>query len=433
MKQSLQTGLLAIAGAVIVTLAGVVAMPLAYGVYVIFLIFLVIKNSWSLLFLFTLITFILGDSHFAWLSYWYNLRFISIILLFFISLYWILSSKVKLSLSLIWILFFILVAIISAIRGPITVAALSKTASYFIINFVVLNYVEYLYRIDSKFSIKYFYLLLLAISAGFLISFFNLNFSWRLGNRYNGIYGNPNGLALSSFIYFIFAFHLYINKKIINKYIFFIFSFLIVLGLIYSASRGGLLSIIIFLFIYYLNKIKIYFKIIILSFVIPVAIFLSNPANLVSVARQLGIAEKFRVENAKDGGGRFLAWQVAMDNLPESILIGKGIDYDVYLFAGYQKMFLAMGHEGNVHNSFITILLNTGSIGLLFILIYLYSLLRQIKYQAFFYATLASCFFSAFFESWLSGSLNPYLIFFLTNIVIIISDQLNHENSVSLH
>jgi O-antigen ligase len=67
-----------------------------------------------------------------------------------------------------------------------------------------------------------------------------------------------------------------------------------------------------------------------------------------------------------------------------------------------------------VHNSFLALWLNTGIIGLI---LWIFAFLRTISkamtrsYMTlpFFYAVL----FSAFFEPWLMGSLNPYTITFL--------------------
>lgn len=421
--------------ALLVIAAGKVAVPLAFVMYILLFGVAAATQQWTTLFFFLIATLILGDSRQLSLMYWYDIRFIGIFFVTIFSIYFISSGKIKFQKNYLYIILFASIAIVSAIRGPITGTALFKTVSYLLINFITLHYIVYLKKYDPLFLKKIAYFLFSLIALGFILIPVARNVVWFMGiNRYNGIWGNPNGLGLSVFLNTL-IFYYYTstieNKTLKDKIFHIVYYSLSILSIFLSASRGGLISTILFLTLFSWQKARTWIKVSSVVFVIPVIIFFSNPDNLLNVANSLGLSEKFRLENAKDGGGRFIAWNIATSHMNETIIIGKGIDYDVHLFKDYLEYFLAMGHEGNVHNSFITLILTVGGLGLFGVLLYYGKLISNMQNKKYAFSLVVACSFSAFFESWLSGSLNPYLIIFLT--AIIIATDTSDENPVSIH
>ena len=79
-----------------------------------------------------------------------------------------------------------------------------------------------------------------------------------------------------------------------------------------------------------------------------------------------------------------------------------------------------LGHQGNAHNSYLTLTLDTGIIG---IILFLIGLVRTMVVSAgnFFYAlpVFYAALFSANFESWLAASLNPFTSLLLITLTIV--------------
>ena len=70
-----------------------------------------------------------------------------------------------------------------------------------------------------------------------------------------------------------------------------------------------------------------------------------------------------------------------------------------------------MGHQGGVHNSYLSMWFNVGIVGLLiyfrsFVLLFI----KAAKLLPISTAVMFSVLFSVMYESWLVGSLNPYTI-----------------------
>jgi len=84
-------------------------------------------------------------------------------------------------------------------------------------------------------------------------------------------------------------------------------------------------------------------------------------------------------------------------------------------------MLLAMNHQGNAHNSYLTFWLDTGLIGLI---LYFIALLRVIVKSArvnnIALPVFTGFLISANFESWLTASLNPYTIVFVMTITLLL-------------
>ena len=84
-----------------------------------------------------------------------------------------------------------------------------------------------------------------------------------------------------------------------------------------------------------------------------------------------------------------------------------------------------MGHHGGVHNSYLTMWFNTGIVGVLvFFRSYFLIFLKANKRAPFAFAIMFSSMFSVMYESWLTGSLNPFTIILLIIITVITEDEI---------
>jgi O-antigen ligase len=91
-----------------------------------------------------------------------------------------------------------------------------------------------------------------------------------------------------------------------------------------------------------------------------------------------------------------------------------------------------LGHQGNVHNSYLTLWLNTGIIGLfLFARGFLLSFIKASKNTRIAFPVMFTVLFSANFESWMTASLNPITIQLLIILTILTSPEFNEQKNES--
>ena len=87
-----------------------------------------------------------------------------------------------------------------------------------------------------------------------------------------------------------------------------------------------------------------------------------------------------------------------------------------------------MGHQGGVHNTYLTFWLDVGIVGLLIFLRSLFLIfIKAWKRTPLAPAILFSVLFSILYESWLAGSLNPYTILLLIILTIVSEDEIIHS------
>jgi len=111
------------------------------------------------------------------------------------------------------------------------------------------------------------------------------------------------------------------------------------------------------------------------------------------------------------------------------IIFGKGFSYTEFIFKENYHRLSRLGHEGNAHNSYLTIWLDTGIVGLFTFIVPLILLVVQAaKKTAVAMPFLFAIIFSTYFESWLTASLNPFTIVFLVVLSIITSAHRSDES-----
>jgi O-antigen ligase len=266
----------------------------------------------------------------------------------------------------------------------------------------------------------------LVLAIGLILRFIYPGFVIFGGERFSGLFGNPNAIGIYGFMFMaLFTIikyyqpHLFTNKQAIFVYA------IIIISLILGGSRGGIFSAALFILAWTLLK-----RDPILGFIIMSIIFISYQLvmdNFIEIATSIGLEKYFRLETLETGSGRVLAREVAWENIQENYWFSKGFSYNIHVFSKYREYFEQMGHQGNIHNSWLTIWLDTGLIGLiLFCVGWLVNFVRAARFTPLVWAVFFGILLSASVESWMVASLNPFTIQ-LVIILTLLSDERFYE------
>ncbi len=277
----------------------------------------------------------------------------------------------------------------------------------------------------AMFLKDFIFTITLILIVGLLLIVVNSNFVY-LAGRFCGIFGNPNGLGLFSALMLMLTVcttikfpDLFTKNELILVYS------IIAISAILTGSRNTLMCIIIFLLFTKFYKISYWYGF--MAVIIAVLLYQVVFANLPTILEALGLSKALRADNLESGSGRIVAWIFALDKLNSNLylfLFGGGFSFDEYLYMINRHALSALGHQGGVHNTFLALWLNTGIIGLvLWLVAFIRTIFKAVavSYTAlpFMYAVL----FTAFFEAWLMGSLNPFHITMLLILAVTITDK----------
>ena len=309
-----------------------------------------------------------------------------------------------------FILFF-LIAFYCWLESPVAFDSFQRTASYAVLLVVVPWLVNRLLLIDrDRFLYHLVMLGALVLMVGAALRFVSPGIVIFMGERYSGLLGNPNGLGIFSFMFFslftiIITHHprLFSLAEIVVVYLF------IALSLAWAGSRGGIFSSLLFLAGWYLFR-----KSTLMGFVVMTLVFVSYQVvmdNFVDIVNSLGLQSYFRLETLDSGSGRTVAREIAWKEIQNNYWLSKGFGYNVVAFSKYADYFMQHGHQGNVHNSWLTIWLDVGLLGLIaFCWGWLRAFMLAASYSPVVWAVLYGLLLSTTVESWLAASLNPFTI-----------------------
>ena len=314
---------------------------------------------------------------------------------------------------------FFIVSIISLLNSPVQFTSIQKMASYFLLLYVIPQLVLRLLITEKERLLKgltAFGTLVLIVGLALKYVMPDLVIFQETG-RFNGLLGNPNGLGIFSFVFFM----LYMLIRKYNPEYFTPKEHWIILGaiatsLVFAGSRGGIFSALLFIAGYFLFQ-----RSIILGFIVMISVFVSYQlvmANLETLISDFNLQEYFRIETLEKGSGRLEAYKFAWQQIQYNYWFGRGFGYTEYLMHKYADYFISKGHQGNVHNSYLTIWLDTGLIGLIaFIWGWLKNFYKASIYSPLIWAVLFGTLLTTTVESWLAASLNPFTI----QLVIIVT------------
>ncbi len=213
---------------------------------------------------------------------------------------------------------FFIVAFISLIGSPVAFNGFQKTVSYVLLLLVVPGIIKLLLAYEQDRFLYHLVMLgVLVLAIGLILRFIYPGFVIFGGERFSGLFGNPNAIGIYGFMFMaLFTIikyyqpHLFTNKQAIFVYA------IIIISLILGGSRGGIFSAALFILAWTLLK-----RDPILGFIIMSIIFISYQLvmdNFIEIATSIGLEKYFRLETLETGSGRVLAREVAWENIQEN-------------------------------------------------------------------------------------------------------------------
>jgi O-antigen ligase len=302
--------------------------------------------------------------------------------------------------------------------------AIQKTISFAIMYLIVPNYILHNFRIQGWAFMKnlvFFMAVILVAGLGMKL----MGDYWAyVGGRFRGLFGNPNGMAIYCYLVIVFAtVVMSLNKGLFNWKEKAVVYGILVYFLLASGSRASLVSSLIFLIFHRFFSASPFLGFIGLIGLFGVSEVVSN--NLETIVIALGVEEYFRLETLRDGSGRYFAWEFTWGHIQDYFVFGGGFANDERIMRKWRLYLERMGHQGGVHNSYLSMWLNVGIVGLV---IYLRSFLllffKSSKLAPISLAIMFSVLFSIMYESWLVGSLNPYTIVLLMIMTLVSEEEI---------
>ncbi|MFT5228537.1 MAG: O-antigen ligase [Gammaproteobacteria bacterium] len=326
---------------------------------------------------------------------------------------------------------FFLLAFISILKSPEPIISFQKTLSYFLLFLIIPILVNYFIKLNEReFYRKIVFFGTFLLLVGLLFKYTGADWVY-LAGRFRGLLGNPNGLGLfSALIFIIFQVVAFLRPDCFNKNEKITIIAIILFNVILCQSRTALFMIFIYLLFSRLYRISPLIGFVVL--VVSLAAYQTIFSFLPEIIAALELEEFMRIETLESGSGRYIAWEFAWKNIKEHFFFGNGFSYTEYIFKENYYILSRLGHEGNAHNSYLTIWLDTGLTGLVTFVTPLVVLILSASKKTsvampFFFAVM----FSTYFESWLTASLNPFTIVFLVVLSIITSSERSTETDLS--
>ncbi|MCG8477163.1 MAG: O-antigen ligase family protein [Cytophagales bacterium] len=290
---------------------------------------------------------------------------------------------------------------------------LEKTLSYLLLLVSVPVLVQFGYQEKKEELLRFLLRLGVAVLAlGFF--FYLVSSEWsHLAGRYRGVFGNPNGLGIFITLFSVLYGVLFILKRelfsVRERWVHVI---IMVVSLLWCNSRTALAAVLLFLLLAFPLRQLIWVQVLVLAMILGMRTFLEQEA--VALIINMGWQDIFRIESfeqLEQASGRKVAFDFAWNYIQSHWWIGEGFTATENLFGLHREELMLLNHQGNAHNSFLTIWIDTGFIGLLlFLLAWLGNFLRNTLETKLFFPVLIPIVFSAFYESWWAASLNPFTI-----------------------
>lgn len=404
-------------------LVGVFAGPLLFVVMPLSVFFLKSRDLWADMVFGLIIVLVLSD-----LTPWFfsmqifksakNTYITALAIIFFLERYRFIPFSQVFN---IFLPFFVY-SIFPLVFSSSIIIGVQKTISYALLYLIIPNYVLYNYRLWGwdffKNLVRFMTVVLLA---GFTILYFGVFYAYMIG-RFRGLFGNPNGMAIFCFLLIMLTTVIAaINKDLFNwkdKLTIYgtAFYFLIV-----SGSRSSLIAVVIFLLFGRFFGASPFLGFVALFGVFGISeVILSNIGPIVAF---LGIEDFVRLKTLQSGSGRYFAWSFAWEKIQDFFVFGGGFANDERIMRKHRLYLEKMGHQGGVHNSYLSFWFDVGIVGLIiffrsFILVFI----KASKLVPMSIGVLFAVLFSITYESWLVSSLNPFTII-LVIILTIVSEE----------
>lgn len=401
-------------------ISGTVFGPLSIPVYLFFLVFWAFRKQHIHIILSMILILVMGDSLEWYLQFFKNLRIVAIMFAAMITIFDLFRRKYKFE-AIMWLsLPFWIVSLIGVFRSPVAILSFSKMVSYLLLIMVVLHYIQYHIRKNpARVLADIARLTSWIFLAGLILAVIAPHVAIE-GLRYRGIFGNPNGLGIyCTMIYMLLVIQWDLFPK--NHKVITVTMILLIISTIISGSRTALGTIGIFTLLYFFYRGSRLKRYSFWMFFLPAGFIFLTIFRIEDIAEMLGLAKYLRVDSLREGTGRFWAWGIGIEKIKETWLIGRGFAYETWYFRSIRDFLNDHGHEGNMHNSFLTFIMNNGVIGFSFFFIFLLAVFRKMRVKKFAIPLLVTGLISAMFESWLNSSLNAFNIIFLLCVITLIN------------
>lgn len=322
------------------------------------------------------------------------------------------------------LIFFI---IISFFLSSLDLIIFQKSVSYILMLLLIIPFFSVFQNQENNYFFKVLiYCFLIILILGNVIFFYSYETVF-LNGRFRGLFGNPNGLGIFIVLFF-FIFNILKNNypSLFNKKENLIITGILILNLLLSQSRSCILSILIFyVFNFFINYS---FILALISTILLLIFYAILSTNLFDLIRILNIQNYIRLETLQNASGRYVAWGFLYEKINFSFLFfGNGVGSTELLFKKNYAILSHLGHEGNAHNSYLTICFDTGFLGLLSFLYFIIMNFLNSNNLIQNLPILFGLLLSALFESWMSASLNPFTILLML-IIALISQSSNKIN-----
>ena len=416
----------------IMYIAGVWGGPIIYAIYPVVMILFGLKGRYFELFISAIWLLMLGDYVPVKNATYDDLQFAkdlkSLIPVFLFLFYLRDRDSFPKIPSLFWYFTpFFLIAIISLNYSINFSVGIQKTISFILMYFCIPIYVVKLHNdYNEKFWKALITFVIGMLSIGIFLGLFVPSIGLLSDARFKGVLGNPNGLGIflnMTFIIWILVKELDLAKFTRNETIYVLL--IIFWSLLWGGSRNGMMSVFLFYLMYRFIKVNWFIAIIVLI------AFLSFD-NLIfefflGVIDFFNLESYFRVDSLEEGSGRKIAWVFAWGEIVrDNFLIGGGFGHDENIMRPNYEWLSRLGHNGGVHNSYLSFWFDTGLIGVLaYYLGFLIIIMRSMRFNYIALAVAVSILFNSTYESWLVASLNPFTIMLLVILTILISNFSN--------
>tara|TARA_B110001450_G_scaffold71199_1_gene67496 strand:+ start:12282 stop:13556 length:1275 start_codon:yes stop_codon:yes gene_type:complete len=380
--------------------------------------FLIYKDLKIFIFLLFYMILVISDSRLSILSFATTIKpFIAILFFFYCIIFHAKSSNKDSISNLFFFTPFVFFVLVSFFIGGFNITLFQKSISFILLFTFTPYFINFLFFQNNKTYLKTLvYLLVSFLFLGLIMNFLNKDLVI-INDRFRGLFGNPNGLAISALLSLFFFNHIRtIYKNIFSKNEVYFVIIILILNIVLSESRSCILSLLIYYSFILLLKYSFQIAIVFSSFILIAYGFLAiNPLEFVKV---LGLESFIRLETIENASGRYIAWNFLINHFDyKNIFFGNGIGSTEILFKNNYSLLSSLGHQGNAHNSFLTILYDTGLLGLISFIFFIFYNAYKSNNAVLTIPIILGVFISALYESWLSASLNPFTIIFLLIIV----------------
>ncbi len=323
---------------------------------------------------------------------------------------------------------FFLYSVFPLIFSNNIIVGFQKTVSYALLYLVIPNYVLYNFRrYGWDFFRDLMRFLTVVLLAGSFVLYFGDYYAYMIG-RFRGLFGNPNGMAIFCFLMITLMTVLGAMRKDLFSWKEKIFIYgTAVYFLLISGSRSSLIAVLIFLVFGRFFSASPVLGFFMLLAVLGVSEFVLS--NIEPIVMYFGLEDYVRLNTLETGSGRYFAWAFAWQHIQEFFVFGGGFANDERIMRKNMDYLSRMGHQGGVHNTYLSFWLDVGIVGLLiFFRSFILAFIKASKMVPMSVGVMFAVLFSITYESWLVSSLNPYTIILVIILTVVSEEEIAGGN-----